>query len=29
MVKHVKTGDANFTQLHIPPKMLVDLNFTI
>ena len=25
MVKQVKTGDANFTGLHIPPKMFVDL----
>ena len=25
MVKQTKTGDANFTGLHIPPKMFVDL----
>ena len=29
MVKQIKTGDANFTGLHIPPKMFVDLNLTI
>ena len=25
MVKQIKTGDTNFTRLHIPPKMFVDL----
>ena len=25
MVKQIETGDANFTRLHIPPKMFVDL----
>ena len=25
MVKQIETGDANFTGLHIPPKMFVDL----